>query len=125
VLLMQQDGKTGFGGNTSPSYAIDATGSIRASTTVLASSDARIKSNLQRLRGALGKLKQMRGFTFDKEGADSRLAGVIAQEVREVLPEAVSKADDEMGTLSVDTLGLVGLLIEAVNELSEQVNGGS
>jgi hypothetical protein len=62
------------------------------------------------------------GYTFDKGNARHRSAGVIAQEVRAVLPEAVF--EDESGTLSVDALALCGYLVEAVKELKAEVRNG-
>jgi len=46
--------------------------------------------------------------------------GVIAQEVEEVLPELISVRSDN-GTKSVNYNGLVGVLVEAVKELSTRV----
>ena len=48
--------------------------------------------------------------------------GVIAQEVREVIPEVVKEAEDVNGEkyLSVDYSKLVPVLIEAIKELSER-----
>ena len=46
--------------------------------------------------------------------------GVIAQEVQAVAPEVVRQSADD-GTLSVSYGNMVGLLIEAVKELSDKV----
>ena len=53
-----------------------------------------------------------------KGESHGRHAGVMAQEVLAVLPEAVSKNDD--GFLEVDYNGVLSLLLEAVNELREE-----
>jgi len=45
--------------------------------------------------------------------------GVIAQEVQQILPEVVHTGDD--GTLSVAYGNMVALLIEAVKELSLEI----
>ena len=52
----------------------------------------------------------------DKEGSD---VGVIAQEILEVLPEAVTTRDN--GYLAVRYEKLVPLLIEAIKELKAEV----
>lgn len=57
--------------------------------------------------------------TYLKEGKDQREAGLIAQEVQEVLPEAV--AETSSGTLSVYPMGIIALLVKAVQELREEV----
>ena len=54
-------------------------------------------------------------WAYDREGNDNeRYVGVLAQDVAEVLPEAVRTAQD--GSLAVNYNGLVGLLVEAVKE---------
>ena len=61
----------------------------------------------------------MRGVYYDKK--DKRSVGVIAQEMQEVMPEVVVTDDTEDKHLSVAYGNLVGVLIEAVKELSEEV----
>jgi Chaperone of endosialidase len=79
------------------------------------SSDQRLKSNIEAIKGALGKLDLMRGVTFTKGGV--RAGGVIAQDVRKAIPEGVRT--DKAGYLSVDPMAVVGVLIEALKEESE------
>ena len=68
-------------------------------------------------------------MTFDDHGEPEtpvRQTGVIAQEVLEVLPEAV--LGDEEGHYSVAYGNMVGLLIEAIKELKaevEELKGGA
>ena len=87
---------------------------------VTATSDVRLKSNIETINGALDKVKAMRGVYFDKN--DKRSVGVIAQEMQEVMPEVVVTDDTEDKHLSVAYGNLVGVLIEAVKELSEEVS---
>jgi hypothetical protein len=47
--------------------------------------------------------------------------GMIAQETELVIPEVVNTQDDEMGTKAVEYQFVVGVLIEAVKELSAKV----
>lgn len=97
---------------------------IAYSTTV---SDRRLKTNIAGINNALAKVSQLNGYTFEyiKDGKIS--AGVIAQEVEAVLPEAVSekklplKADDDKEYKVVNYDALHGLLIEAVKELTARV----
>ena len=67
---------------------------------------------------------KLRGVDFDwKEKRDGvHDIGVIAQEVREVIPEVVQEVKDlDEGTyLSVDYAKLIPVLIEAVKELSDK-----
>ena len=57
---------------------------------------------------------------YTKKSTGRRESGVIAQDVREVFPFVVSEGDD--GYLSVAYGRMVGLLIEAVKDLSKQVD---
>ena len=46
--------------------------------------------------------------------------GIMAQEIEEIFPELVRTADDEMGTKSVNYVGLIAPMIEATKELSAE-----
>jgi len=90
---------------------------------VTATSDIRLKSNIETIDSALDKVKAMRGVYFDRHDTeDKRSVGVIAQEMQEVMPEAVVTDDTEDKYLSVAYGNLVGVLIEAIKELSEEVD---
>jgi hypothetical protein len=56
-----------------------------------------------------------------KANPGKRKTGVIAQEMERVLPEVVS-TDPEDGIKSVAYGNIVGLLIEAIKELKEEVD---
>ena len=104
---------------TDPSYALDVSGTIRATGNVIAYSDARVKENVETIPNALDKVKAMRGVNYNKIGEEKREIGVIAQEVLEVLPEVVHQ--DEQGMYSVAYGNIVGVLVEAVKELTKEV----
>ena len=88
------------------------------------SSDATLKENISTLDNPLEKLVSIRGTEYDwKEGNKNYQGhdiGVIAQDVEKVLPEAVSTKPD--GTKGVHYNKLIPLLIEAVKDLSQQVD---
>ena len=92
------------------------TGVVTASNFV-SSSDARLKSDVETIAGALALVCALRGVRFTMDG--SRQIGVIAQEVETVLPEVVR--ENEAGQLSVAYGNITGLLIEAVKELAARV----
>ena len=79
-------------------------------------SDIRLKSNIKKIDGALDKIDKISGYTFDMDG--KREAGIIAQEIKEVLPEVVGEfeKDGEM-YLNVDYPKIIALLVEAIKEL--------
>lgn len=97
------------------------TGAFTASGDVTAFSDIRVKKNLEVIPSALDKVMKLRGYTFERKDMPKagRQAGVVAQEVREVLPEVVTEGDD--GRLSVAYGNLTALLIEAVREQQSQI----
>ena len=87
-----------------------------------ANSDQRLKDNITPIPNALEKVLSISGNTFDwneksdKKGSD---IGVIAQEILEVLPDAVTTRDT--GYLAVRYEKLVPLLIEAIKEQQETI----
>ena len=99
-------------------YNLEVSGSIRTSAAVFQSSDERLKSNILTVTDGLSKVVSSRGVTFDKDGTNQY--GVIAQEIQKVLPEVVS--EDNNGYLSVNYNGIVGVLIEAIKELKDEVD---
>ena len=107
---------------TSHMYAITLDSSITASS-FLYSSDQRLKDNITPIKDALAKIVELSGVNFNwKSGARTgqQDVGVIAQEVQNVLPEAVRT--DASGYLSVDYPKLVPLLIEAIKEQQAQIS---
>jgi hypothetical protein len=104
---------------TSELNNLNCAGNIVATGNVSASSDVRLKSEIELIEDALSKIKEIRGITYKRMGQRERNAGVIAQEVETVLPEVVKT--DEDGFKSVCYGNMVGLLIEAVKELSERI----
>jgi hypothetical protein len=95
------------------------TGSFTATGDITAYSDESLKTNIQTIDGALGKVEAVRGVTFDRIEDGSTSTGVVAQELLAVLPEAVHT--DANGVHSVAYGNITGLLIEAVKELSAEV----
>ena len=92
------------------------TGTIVASSNITAYSDERLKSNVETIPNALEKVNALRGVSFDKDG--ERGLGVIAQEVEKVLPEVVLDGEEYK---SVAYGNMVGVLIEAIKELTKEV----
>lgn len=101
-------------------------GSITASGNVTAYSDINLKEDIQTIPNALGKISLIRGVTYIRNDIElPRQAGVIAQEVEQVLPEVVTT--DKDGIKSVAYGPLAGLLIEAIKELQleiQELKGG-
>jgi hypothetical protein len=103
--------------NDSYGIAIDTSGNLVASGDVTASSDRRLKTDIKRIEGALNKVRTLGGYTFTKN--DNPSTGLIAQEVLEVLPEAVHGTEETYYSIAYGNM--VGILIEAIKELSDEV----
>lgn len=98
---------------------MDMSGNLTMAGDVTAYSDVRKKKDIAVIENAIEKVKAIRGVTFTRIEDGVRGAGVIAQEVQNVLPEVVK--EDAEGTLSVAYGNMVGLLIEAIKDLSAEV----
>jgi len=91
------------------------TGTITASDDITAFSSEVLKDDIRTIDNALNKVADMRGVYFTKNGEAG--TGVIAEEVEAVLPEVVKDGKYK----SVAYGNIVGVLIEAVKELKEEV----
>ena len=115
--------------------ASGVTGEIRAANNITAyySSDIRLKKNVVPIENALDSMDKIRGVRFEwtddyiqqHGGEDDYFnrrhdVGVIAQELRLVLPELVAERQD--GYLAVKYDRIVALLIQSVKELKEEIN---
>jgi len=114
---------TSLGGVASSGYALLSgatfTGNVNA-PAYFYTSDLRAKNNVKTLTDALAKVNAMRGVSFDWANGMGSTVGVIAQEMCEVVPEVVV-VDKETEMMSVAYGNLVGVLIEAIKELSAKV----
>ena len=101
---------------------LDVKGPIRSDDDITAFhnfSDINLKENIETIDNALDKVDSINGYTFNyKTKPDTRISGVIAQEMQAVLPEVVYDVDD---SLAVRYDGIVPLLIEAIKELKAEV----
>jgi len=80
-------------------------------------SDERLKTNIKRIDNPLDLISSIEGVTFDWLSDGSHDVGLIAQDVERCLPAAVMENE---GTKSVNYNGVIGLLVEAVKELSSE-----
>jgi hypothetical protein len=121
---------------------LTGTGTFSTNGNVIAfASDKRLKTNIKPIKNPLDKVKSLNGFTYnwnDKAKAlanydtEESLVGVFAQEIQEVLPEAVKLApfDNDMtgnsisgeNYLTVQYEKIVPLLIEAIKDQQKQID---
>ncbi|MCY4259472.1 MAG: fibronectin type III domain-containing protein [Rhodobacteraceae bacterium] len=104
-------------GATSLQGGATVTGTLSATTELRVTSDRKVKENLVPIDNALDKLQTLVGYTFDKDG--ERSAGLIAQDVQKVLPEAVKEIE---GMLTLSPTAVLGIAVQAINELKRQVD---
>ena len=139
ITRMTVDGNSGYVGigTTSPSYNLHVVGNIYATGNITAFSDSNYKKDLVYIDNALDKIDKLNGYTFSfkeetgspdasspdassPDASTQRYAGLLAQEVREVLPEAVM--EDKDGKLSVAYGNMMALAINAIKELKAEIN---
>lgn len=94
-------------------------GAIHSSGDILAFSDRRLKENIELIKEPMKLAKILNGVIFDRIDTGKKQTGLIAQDVLQVLPEAVSM--DESGYYSVNYGSLVGLLVECIKELNTRI----
>lgn len=89
-------------------------------------SDKRLKTNLVKIESALDKVNKLNGYSYDKKFSldateySEKEDGLIAQELREVLPNSVNE-DKETSVLTISGSGVNALLVEAIKELTARV----
>ena len=111
-----------LGSNSSSDFALDvAEGSnninkVRASAFVTYS-DENLKTNVETFDGALDKVMNLRGVTYDWKSSGTADFGFIAQEIQEVLPECVAEGD----IMGVDYARVSAVLVEAIKEQQAQI----
>ena len=80
------------------------------------------KENVNPIDGALDKLIQLTGVTYDRiNGKNKNEAGLIAEEVYPVIPNVVSKNEDGSPD-GINYSKLTAYLIEAVKTLKQEVD---
>ena len=88
-------------------------------------SDITLKENIEAIPDALDKVKQLKGVTFNYKKDGKKSTGLIAQDLEKVLPEVVYETstvdNEEEKHLAVRYGNTVGLLVEAIKELSEKI----
>ena len=109
-----------FTGAVSTTSTLTVSGVCKAES-FQATSDYRLKENFESIDDALAKVYQLGGliYSFKADREHIRHAGVIAQDVNKVLPEAVRI--DEKGFYCVDYNGVLALLLEAIKEIDQKV----
>jgi hypothetical protein len=83
--------------------------------------DENVKENITVNTGsALDKIAKLRSYVYNykMDKAKEQRSGLIAQEVKEVIPEGVIMKD---GVLHIRVDSVIGLLVDAINELRREI----
>ena len=113
--------RANFGiGTDSPSNTLEVVpGGTTLADAWTVRSSRRLKTNIQPLLGALEKVEQLQGVSYQRKSDGKREIGVVAEDVNMVVPEVVSHNPTTNEVQGVDYSRLAALLIEAVK--SQQV----
>lgn len=120
-------GNVGIGTATPGVYKLYVAGDVYT-TGMWVSSDERLKKNITEIDSPLAKILKLKGHKYEfnrNKFAEKNLPegthyGVLAQELQEVLPEAVRV--DEDGSESVAYSELIPFLIEAIKAQQKEIN---
>lgn len=84
-------------------------------------SDARVKYDLKKIENAVEKIKSLSGYTFKRNDLNGiNDTGLLAQDVKKILPEVVN--ENKEGILSIEYSKMMGLIVEAIKELSDKID---
>lgn len=130
LLTVRNTGNIGIG-TTAPGYKLHVNGSVAGVGAYVNASDERLKKHITTLPDSLEKILKIRGVSYywnkeeypDFDFSKRKELGVIAQEVEQVFPEAVSISED--GTRSVAYSMLIAPIIESIKSLFENSNENS
>ncbi len=121
------EGNVGIGTTDPGVYKlnINGTGYLGAAAWVY-SSDLRLKENITYLTNAsssLDKILQLKPARFDYITGDKNNLGFIAQDVQQVIPEAVVITNQSTGMLGLKTEFIIPYVAGAIQELSKRLIG--
>jgi hypothetical protein len=84
-------------------------------------SSRRWKTDIQPLRGALGKVERLRGVSYTYTANGKHDIGMIAEEVGKVVPEVVSYEENGKDASGIDYARLTAVLVEAVKQQQTEI----
>jgi len=103
-------------------------GTVYSNSGVLSNtsgSDERLKNNINDISWGLSDILKLRPVSFnwkDDKISQGKQFGFIAQEVREVMPEAIKIFGEDVKYLGLEKDAIYATLVKAVQELSAQVD---
>jgi hypothetical protein len=115
------------GSPTPPSTFTLSVNGWTSSTAFVALSDRRYKKDIQRIKGALDKVIKLEGVSYywnkqtppNRKLNDNKEIGFIAQDVENIIPEAVIKTEDNVYGLNYNAI--IPVLAEAIKEFNDKI----
>jgi hypothetical protein len=93
---------------------------ITISGTLTETSSLRYKRSIVNLSGALETIMQLQGVSYKLKDSDVKEIGFIAEQIEQVLPEAVIYKDGKPDSVAYSRI--TAILVEALKEQQRQIN---
>lgn len=87
--------------------------------TILSVSDSNLKSNILKIQNPLDKINNINGYTYIRTDTSNYETGLLAQEVKEILPEVI-KYENNHYNISYGNMS--GLFVECIKELNNKID---
>jgi len=128
IAYYHSDNSMRFKTNDAEDMRLESDGDLHVDGDVIAFSttisDVALKTDIEMIPNALDKIDEVRGVTFTRHNGQ-KSAGIIAQELEKVLPEAVREKElkllDGKKYKTVEYDAIHGLLINCIKELKEEI----
>jgi hypothetical protein len=133
-MIILGNGNVGIG-ETNPDRKLYVTGNFYATTTIQAgtnmfaqtfnaSSDIRLKKNVEYIENPLSKISKLQGveYVLNSDDTNKKQIGFIAQDIEKIIPEVVYTDNSEEAYKSISYGNLTALLVEGIKELQKEVN---
>ena len=117
IAKFMADGACELYWNNNKKFETEAGGG-KITGSLTETSDRALKKDIQPLSNSLTNLKQLNGYSFAWKDNDIKSLGLIAQEVETIYPDLVTGEEGDKG---LKYSGLIAPLLEAVKELSAEV----